>query len=308
MKTKNQDGFTHWLMLIVLLVIVGVVGVFAFGKVKDNAKNKDNKKAGSGKSIDVTNPDKFIQADFVDLSKIYSISKFRSAEGHDFSGNGETCRSMKHYFGPQVDPTMQMKKEADGRGIPPEPDGVHNIAIYSPVDGEIIDIQSERMPVGEQLYIRPSKAKDYTIRLFHVYKNSDIKKGSQLKAGQKIGVISGYSTTDIAIEGGQEQFVSYFQVMPDNLFENYIKRGAKSRDDLIVSKEYRDAHPVPCNQEKKGDQAFQYPAGYDREADQFRLSGYVTPDFSAIQKGQTNCGNSCDNGYDKEKEGTGLTR
>lgn len=281
MIKNNQNGFAHALLIIVVVVaIAGAVGVLGFQQLQ--------KATGFGISVDVNNPPKFIQADFIDLSKIYSISKFRSAQGHDFSGNGETCRSMKHYFNPQVDTSVKPEKAADGRSIPPQPDGTHDIDIFSPVDGVIKDIAQERMPVGEQIYIEPANAKEFTVRLFHVYKSEGITKGSTLKAGQKIGVISGYSTTDIAIEGGREQFVSYFQVMPDSVFAAYKKRGADSRDDFIISKAYRDAHPIPCDQGSQSDQSFHYPEGYDMEADSFYLSGYVKPDYTKAQQGQHN--------------------
>ena len=267
-------------MLAGISVAVIVVGFFVYSTLRE--------KVGVGVKVDVDNPPKFIQADFIDLSKIYSISKYRSGEGHDFSGNGETCRSMKHYFTPQVDVTQKPQKAADGRTLPPAPNGKNDIDIFSPVDGKITDIQSERLPVGEQLYIEPTNAKDFTIRLFHVYKVDGIKKGATVKAGQKIGVISGYSATDISVEGGRYQFVSYFQVMPDNLFANYQKRGVTSRDDLIISRAYRDAHPIPCNQDDKGDQAFYYPADYNHEADSVYLSGYIKPDYTKAQEGQHN--------------------
>jgi len=283
MKNKvssNQNGFTHWLIVIFILMVAAVAGFFAFNFVKE--------KTGLGVKVDVNNPPKFVQADFIDLSKIYSISKFRSGEGHDFSGNGETCRSMKHYFTPQVDVTIKPEKAEDGRSIPPKPDGVHDIDIFSPVDGKITDITSERLPVGEQIYIEPTNAADFTIRLFHIYKIDGLKKGMTVKAGQKIGVISGYSATDISVEGGRYQFVSYFQVMPEDIFSAYQKRGATSRDDFIISKAYRDTHPIPCNQDDKGDQAFYYPEGYDHEADDFYLSGYIKPDYTKAQEGQHN--------------------
>lgn len=272
MKTKvnsNQRGFIHWVVIILVLVVVGGVGYFVFTTLRE--------KVGLGIKVDVNNPPKFIQADFIDLSKIYSISKYRSGEGHDFSGNGETCRSMKHYFTPQIDTSIKPEKDADGRTLPPKPDGVHDIDIFSPVDGKITDITSERLPIGEQIYIEPTNAKDFTIRLFHIYKLDGIKKGSIVKAGQKIGVISNYSATDISVEGGRYQFVSYFQVMPDSIFVNYQKRGVASRDDLIITRAYRDAHPIPCNQDDKGDQAFYYPDGYDHESDDVYLSGYIAP-------------------------------
>ena len=277
---NNQTGFAHYVLLLILVVALGIIGLVAFTKFKE--------KTGVGVHVDLANPPQFIQADFIDLSKIYSVSKFRSGEGHDFSGNGETCRSMKHYFNPQVDVTIKPTKAADGRTIPPLPDGQHDIDIFSPVDGFITEITSERLPVGEQIYIRPNSAKDYTVRLFHIYKTKDIKKGVNVKAGQKIGVISGYSTTDISVEAGRDQFVSYFQVMPESIFANYKARGALSREDFIISRAYRDAHPIPCNQEKMGDQRFRYPAGYDHAFDEVHLSGYVAPDYTKVQQGQMN--------------------
>ncbi len=277
---KNKQGFVHVIVISALVLVVAVAVFFAFKFVRE--------KTGLGVKVDVDNPPKFIQADFIDLSKIFSISKFRSGEGHDFSGNGETCRSMKHYFTPQIDVTKEPEKAADGRTIPPEPDGEHDIDIFSPVDGKITDITSERFPVGEQIYIEPTNAKDFTIRLFHIYKIDGIEKGITVKAGQKIGVISGYSATDISVEGGKYQFVSYFQVMPDDIFAKYQQRGVTSRDDVIISRAYRDEHPIPCNSDDKSDQAFNYPEGYDHEADSFYLSGYVKPDYSKAQEGHHN--------------------
>lgn len=237
----------------------------------------------SGLGVDRSNLPRFIQADFVDLSKIYSISKFRSGEGHDFSGNGETCRSMKHYFTPQYDASVTFTKDADGRGLPPPPDGQTDIPIYSPVDGRITSVSEEHTPIGKQIAIQPSQASQFKIRLFHVYPVEGIGLGAKVKAGQKIGVIGANQGTDIAIQIGgmpwNENFISYFEVMPDSVFAAYEARGAKSRDDFILSKEYRDAHPLQCNGEE-----FQYPADYDRTQDDVHLSGYVAP----VQSGQGN--------------------
>jgi len=279
MKQK-QGGFAAIILIILFAVGFFVGGFFLLSLLKE--------KTGLGVKVDVNNPPQFIQHDFIDLAQIYSISKYRSGEGHDFSGNGETCRSMKHYFTPQIDTTIKPQKAADGRSIPPQPDGKTDINIYSPVDGKIIDIQSERLPVGEQIYIRPDNAKDFTIRLFHVYKVDGVKKGERVKAGQKIGVISKYSATDISVEGGRYQFVSYFQVMPDSIFAAYRARGLKSRDEVIISRAYRDAHPIPCNQDDKSDQAFNYPDGYNHEADSVYLSGYIKPDYTLQRQGEHN--------------------
>lgn len=276
--TKNQKGFAHW-VIIIILVVVAAIGIAAY-KITAGKSGQQTSEQEAATATD------FIQSDFIDLSKIYSISKFRSGEGHDFSGGGETCRSMKHYFYPQIDPNVKLEKAVDGRSIPPQPDGIHDIDIFSPVDGVITEIASERFPVGEQIYIQPSNAKKFTIRLFHIYKSDGIEKGAKLTSGQKIGVISGYSATDISVQSGSDTYISYFDVMPDSLFESYKARGATTRDDFIFSKESRDANPIPCNQDKQGDQSFNYPNDYDHDADSFRLSGYVEPDYTKPQQNQ----------------------
>jgi len=142
----------------------------------------------------------FIQADFIELDKIASISKFRSGSGHDFSiGTDETCRSMKHYFNvPHFEEGERLRQQ--NNGLPPKPDGKGDIKIYSPVDGKIASIETEQMPIGEQIYIEPDSAPGYIIRLFHIYKLEGVKAGKVIKAGEQIGVIGQYQNTDIAIE------------------------------------------------------------------------------------------------------------
>ena len=193
----------------------------------------------------------FIQADWIELDRIDSISKFRSGSGHDFSqGTGETCRSMKHYFNvPHTEESERLGKQ--NNFLPPAPDGKNDIKIYSPVDGKIVRIEKEQT-TGGQIYIEPTNAPKYTVRLFHIYELDGIKKGSKVTAGQQIGVIGQYQNTDIAIEkrkGFNPNFISYFEVMPDSIFTKYQARGVKSRDELIYSKEYRDANILKCNGE-----------------------------------------------------------
>lgn len=241
----------------------------------------------SGLGINDNNLPKFIQSDFVDLSKIYSISKFRSLAGHDFSGNGETCRSMKHYFEPQqTDASARYMSEH--QGIPAKPNGVDDIPVFSPVDGTIVDISQEHTPIGQQISIRPEKANQFNVRLFHVWPSKDIHGGifllgfggTHVKAGQKIGVLGATQGTDISVQIGDmpwnEHYVSYFDVMPDNLFAVYQARGLKSRGDVVLSRAYRDAHSVTC--QKKGDEKFNLPAGYNSSVEDYvHLSGYVAP-------------------------------
>ena len=45
------------------------------------------------------------------------------------------------------------------------------------------------------------------------------------------------------------RLVSYFDVMTDELFSDYISRGVSLRSDLIISAEERDADPITCDGE-----------------------------------------------------------
>ncbi len=275
MGIHDQKGFSviEGLVVVLVFAVVAGAGVFIKGKINNNSRDDSgNKKVAN---VDVSNPPKFVEHEFIDLSAVFSISKFRSAEGHDFSDGSETCRSMKHYFNQQYNEAYS-QATAKNNGMPPGPDGKTDVAIYSPVNGTIVEIASERMPIGEQIYIVPDKAKDYTVRLFHIYKSSNIQKGSRVTAGQQIGSVPKGQNTDISVETKQ-RYVSYFTVMTDSIFAAYAERGVTARDDVILTKEYRDAHPVPCDQEKAGNQQFTYPAGYDHANDIVKLSGYIDP-------------------------------
>jgi hypothetical protein len=231
---------------------------------------------GAFEKADAENPTQFIQHDFVDLTKIGSISKFRSGEGHDFSSGGETCRSMKHYFTPAYTAAdmkeLQNQPLTQGRRLPPAPTSETAVAIYSPVDGKITDVQSEQFPVGKQIFITPTSAPGYNIRIFHVYLLDGIDKGTTVTAGQHIGNISRLSSTDISIEAGRlnGKFISYFDVMPDSVFSAYTALGIKQRSELIFSKEFRDAHPFTCN----GEAFTEQHEGGDQEV---YLNGWTIP-------------------------------
>lgn len=256
-----------WKLLISLILLLVVIGLI---KGPPEKASPFSLSRGSDQELALES-ERFIQADFIDLDRISRISKFRSGAGHDFSSNGETCRSMKHYFTP-----FESETHRDKRGFPPKPDGQNDISIYSPVDGKVIAIESDQIDIGRQIYLQPKEAAKYTIRLFHVYPLEGIKKGSQVKAGQKIGVIGQYQETDIAIQQGRfrGQFFSYFDFIPDGIFAKYQERGVKARDDLIITKEARDANPLQCN----GEQFRQnHDDGTDFTENFVPLSGYISP-------------------------------
>lgn len=243
-----------WIAAGILVVVAAALIIFNFKNIQD--------------TTDPNNLPQFIQADFIDLDKIMSISKFRSGSGHDFSqGSGEKCRSMKHYF--NVQNTQEGERlRSQNNGMPPGPDGKNDISIYSPVDGKISAIQSDQT-LGEQIYIQPTGYSDIKIRLFHMYKLEGVKNGRAVKAGEKIGVIGQYQNTDIAITRGSD-YISYFEVIPDSIFAKYVARGVVDRSELIITKEYRDANPLKCNGE-------QFAVNYDSDPNSGNLvflSGY----------------------------------
>ena len=272
----------------ILILLIGAAGVFAWQRGLLSPK-------------DATNPPKFIQHDFVDLSKFGAISKFRSGSGHDFSSGNESCRSMKHYYTPAYTAAdlklLQQQPTTQGRQLPPAPTPDTAIAIYSPVDGEIIDMQDEHFPVGKQVFIVPDAAKGYQIRIFHVYPLDGIAKGSHVTAGQHIGDISRASSTDISVQAGRLNgtYISYFDVMPDDIFANYQALGISSRTDVIFSKEFRDAHPFACNGEE-------FAKNYEDADQEILINGWVMP------QGQQNSGQSGNSNSGDTGSGTQTAR
>ena len=227
----TQKGFaTIFLILSLLIISVGIVAYFFFQRPFFKIPEEQN-------------VPKFMTADFIDLNRVTMISKFRSGSGHDYSDSDEKCRSMKHYFQPgeriPIDPSTYK---------PAEP----FVNIYSPVDGTIGAIGDEGFKVGKQIHIKPSSNPEYTIRIFHTYPVG-IERDSKVSAGQKIGYIGDHQGTDIAIETNanfKNKNFSYFDVMTDEVFKSYLARGATSRADFIITKQYRDEHPLSCNGEQ----------------------------------------------------------
>ena len=176
----------------------------------------------------------FILNNYIELDKIDSISRFRSGAGHDYSDSYESCRSMKHYYHPDgnIDWTT--------------------VKIFAPVNGTIISSAADSI-WGQQIAIAPFGMPAFAIILFHVNPTVPFNPGDSVRAGAQIGTHSSNQTTsDIAVRinapGGNQQLVSYFDVMNDKLFSCYMLRGVTTRDAMIISKAARDADPLlPCN-------------------------------------------------------------
>lgn len=178
---------------------------------------------------------KFINNDFIELSKVERISKFRSGAGHDYSDDFESCRSMKHYY--SLDTSWE-----------PTNNFISNI--YSPVKGEIVKLEKENNSNGYQIWIKSDEYPAFSIVLFHVIISNSIENGMEVDAGETIGTVT---ATDIAVhvntpEG--ERFISYFDVVSDNIFAQYQSRGINDRNDLVISKEIRDTNPISCDNDQ----------------------------------------------------------
>jgi|GEM_PF-550523 len=179
-------------------------------------------------------PDKlptFVAHDYLDLHQVEAISKFRSGIGHDAHDSFETCRSMKHYF--------MYNQDIQDRTT---------IKIYSPVNGTIMFT----IPDGQdkQIWIRPDNYPQYSIRIYHTKPLPGVSRGTKVTAGQHIAYHSRNNTNSdiqVGITGlWRNRFVSYFEVMADEVFAEYQKLGFKDRSDFIISKEARDADPLAC--------------------------------------------------------------
>jgi hypothetical protein len=196
---------------------------------------------------------KFVSTDFVNLANdISDISLFRSASGHDYSDSFESCRSMKHYFSPPI------AKRVD-----------NTVPIYSPINGKIVHLEMSNrtgaafLPddgvTNQAIYIRSSNQPGLSIKLFHIdISDPALVPGADLVAGQQIGFANMIDPTlgpvhsfDISVEANTPtgiRFISYFDIMTDTLFNNYITWGGGgiTRNDFIISQAARDADPLTC--------------------------------------------------------------
>jgi hypothetical protein len=171
-------------------------------------------------------PPKILSANYIDLSKIERISRFRSTAGHSYvDGSGETCRSMKHYF------------------VPP----------FSGVDWTDIDIYAPVSGTFGGAGLIPKDMPSMAIQIFHWIPDPQLRGRSWVNAGDHIGKHATFDTSsDIAISfGGKENgtLVSYFDVITDEVFAEFQERGLMNRQDAIITAAERDANPVPCEGE-----------------------------------------------------------
>jgi hypothetical protein len=184
--------------------------------------------------VDTWGYPRFVGVNYIEFERIYKISKFRSAVGHDYSDYFENCRSMKHYF--------WLNGES----------GWETARLYIPVNGTVSWRFEEWL--GTQVWIRSDDYPDFQFGIFHIkLQDSTLTEGQAVTAGQLLGThISTRTYSDIAVSINSprgRKLVSYFDVMSDALFQRYQARGLLSRNDVIISKQERDAWPLTCSGE-----------------------------------------------------------
>jgi hypothetical protein len=177
-------------------------------------------------------PPRVLNANYIDLSKIERISRFRSTIGHSYvDGSGETCRSMKHYYQPDL--------SVDWTAV----------EVRAPASGTIWLIATDGA-AGFRIMLRPRDLPALEVGIFHVNLDPGIVRGAWVEAGNRIGRhASSFTMSDIAVSiGGKETgtLISYFDTITDSVFAEYQARGVPSREAAIITRAERDADPVPC--------------------------------------------------------------
>ena len=173
---------------------------------------------------------RFVKNQYIDVDRIWGISRFRSAVGHSYHDYFETCRSMKHYFRPAGDT------------------GWETVNIYSPINGTLVNFFDESR--GIQVWIRSDEYPDFDFLIFHITPAIPFVLGDKIVAGQHLGThFSSNTFSDIAVVIWSRQghkYVSFFETLTDSLFAYYQQRGIATRDELIINKAERDAFPLNC--------------------------------------------------------------
>ena len=182
--------------------------------------------------IDKDGIPKFVKTNFIELSKIYRISKYRSSVGHDYSDASEQCRSLKHYFEPKSDVDWT------------------TIKIYAPVKGVIT--RAEQEWAGIKLEIESEEYPAFRFSIFHINTSRQYNINDKVVEGEFLGTHIGsqtYSDISVIVNDPAKlgRMVSFFDVMTDALFKEFSDRGLSSRTDVIIPKAIRDANPLTCS-------------------------------------------------------------
>jgi len=236
-KKLNSHGFSHDIILVLLVVLFAIAGVgYLVFRHADPLL--------SFNPADVPP----ITANPVQLNQIFAISQFRSDAGHDYSAaswDGETCRSMKSYYNFSQDVVNNV--EVRSKPTPGHP----NIDIYAPFDGTITYNAVDTTPLGTQVHIASAKDPSFYVILFHIDLSPSLHIGSHVTSGQMIATIGPMDEIDVAYEAklfpsGKVVYMSIFNYMTSAAFAPYAALGHKPSD-FVLTRAEADAKHYQCN-------------------------------------------------------------
>ncbi|HEX9252264.1 MAG TPA: hypothetical protein VF870_08475, partial [Ignavibacteriaceae bacterium] len=175
---------------------------------------------GCSKKNETTTPDyiwdidkngipEFVKTNYIELARIYRISKYRSSVGHDYSDASEQCRSLKHYFEPKADVDWT------------------TIKIYAPVKGTIT--RAEQEWAGIKLEIESEEFPAFRFSIFHINTSKQYNINDKVVEGELLGTHFGsqtYSDISVIVNDPAKlgRMVSFFDVMTDALFKEFSDR------------------------------------------------------------------------------------
>ncbi len=228
------------------LLVLSAVGCGGDSKPASDAGTADASELDAASDTWDIDRDDFpalVAVDYIDVTALERISRFRSGVGHDYSDDYEDCRSMKHYFQP--------KAELDWS----------TLAIHAPVSGTVSQIEEEAE--GTRVEIQVASHPAFRIVLFHVVLSAPLSLGDEVSSGQQLGHHVGNQTfSDIAVavtdQSFQRRLLSYFDLTTDDVFAAYQVRGVATREELTITQEERDLDPLVCDGE-----LFATPGGLD---------------------------------------------
>ncbi len=223
---------TSTLKIVQLNFFLLLISLTSFNPGCNDNGNDENPESTDTWDIDKDGIPKFVQINYIELDKIYRISKFRSSAGHDYSDAFEHCRSLKHYFEPRSDVTWD------------------SVKIFAPVTGKITRVEQEW--AGTKIEIVSEKYPAFRFSIFHINSSQVFTIDDQVTAGQQLGNHIGSQTmSDIAVMVNdptrQGRMISYFEVLRDELFTEYFDRGVSTREMMIIPKDVRDLNPLTCS-------------------------------------------------------------
>jgi hypothetical protein len=222
MRKLNLNQISFFFLLALAIFITGC------------SKKSEKQAVSDIWDIDKDGIPKFVKTNYIELAKIYRISKFRSSYGHDYSDAFEDCRSMKHYFEPRSDVDWTTVK------------------IYSPVTGVITRVEEEW--AGTKIEIASDDYPAFRFTIFHISTLVERHIDEKVVAGEQLGTHIGSQTmSDISVivndPTKQGRMISYFEVITNAVFNEYSNRGVSTRADMIITKTTRDADPLTCSGE-----------------------------------------------------------